>query len=311
MKVSTKNSQKLYKDFDVINIDYLKTWIEKNYIKEEIVEELLKYWDSRLSNPRDVLYENYIDYYLFYESVNSGIALSFIYDYKKNKTMHKYGILTSSIQKIISEIKKNTIQKKENEKFIYKYHDFEFEVWNQKVNYDKNSFLLCVVYPVQVDISKTLKRIENVFMKFYLTDILHPDLRFLSIFEKINNEMMVDIRQTQEKKIPITFSYLKFEKLNRYISLAGGILVSEIFKGLKENVLERLEKGDKWYVINPREYLLVSLNCREEELKKKYKRMNVKIKGLMLKYKIKFTTILDPIEDMNHIWDKISIKEEV
>ena len=66
-------SQPIYADFHKIDLGYLRDLLEKNKVPEKVARKLLDYWEMRITEERDPLYSSYFEYYLFFESINSGI----------------------------------------------------------------------------------------------------------------------------------------------------------------------------------------------------------------------------------------------
>ena len=54
----------LYNDFHKINLGYLTDLVEKDEISKELANLALNAWQKRLSNPKDPIFRNYIDYFI-------------------------------------------------------------------------------------------------------------------------------------------------------------------------------------------------------------------------------------------------------
>ena len=107
-----------------------------------------------------------------------------------------------------------------------------------------------------------------------------------------------------EKK-PVTFTVFRFENFQKYIELAGEYFGREIISELVKQITTKLKQDDTCYVIAPREYLIVSVNCEKSILEKRFHREIFQIKSLILNYDVKFTTRRLPINDLSLIWNEI------
>ena len=89
------------KIFHRIDLSYLENLVSDGKISTEISEKLLNYWGSRLREPEDPLFSSYFEYYLFFESVNSGMLTAFVFDATNSIVRHQYGIMANAIVDIL------------------------------------------------------------------------------------------------------------------------------------------------------------------------------------------------------------------
>ncbi len=304
-------SQPIYADFHKIDLGYLRDLLEKNKVSEKVARKLLDYWEMRITEERDPLYSSYFEYYLFFESINSGILSAFVYDLGHQQVKHQYGVLAATTVQILQSIREQDTQKflakiEQGYIDIFDYQGEKLSLYLKSIEFGKRTYVIGILYPLNLKINDKLERLVSVFQRYYLPDVFQPDHRFLPLFHELNQAVMSEVTEPLEKKQPVTFTYFKFESFRKYIDLAGEHFASEIVGGLVEQLTTRLKKQDYCYVLNPREYLIVSLNCDKEIIQKRYHRALFQIKSLLLSYQVNYTTKTSPIEDLTSIWHEIA-----
>lgn len=300
MKIQTQ-----YRNFHEISIDYLKKIIQTQSVPEPVLAKLLQYWESRLSNKEDPLFNDYFEYYLFFEFINSGILCSIIYDEKRKQIQHQYGILSDAISDILEKV--NAISKRKQNRFIYPYihNDHEFSMWLKRITSFDKSYLLVSIFPKNLNIEKRLDRFERVFVRYYIPDSLRPEKRFYHYFSNLKNKLIPDMNKFLIKKEPVTFTYFKFQSFNKYIYIGGESLGAELITGLAYQLTSRLKSGDRCYILNPREYLIVSFNCEKDIMEKRFNKLIFQVNSLILNYNVNYFTCRKKIDDIADYWSEI------
>ena len=299
----------LYGNFHQISLDYLHDIHKTKSLSSGLLEKLLNYWELRLSDQRDPLYYYYFEYYLFFESINSGIVCSFIFNEQNNRIMHQYGVLTSSIPDIIKRLKEQIQNDSSAQPDLeYKTSDDTLSLWFKRIRFRDGNFILAALFPANVNIHARLTRMEKVFVRFYLPDSLHPENRFHDFFSRINEQIVPQISPFLEEGKPVTFTYFKFERFQKFVTIGGESFAAELITGLAYELTSHLKKSDRCYVLNPREYLIISTNCEKEIMQKRFHRMIFQVKSLILNYKVRYTTWRIPIEDVALHWKDIVVE---
>jgi len=108
------------------------------------------------------------------------------------------------------------------------------------------------------------------------------------------------------QKQPVTFSYLYFESLTKYVSQAGESFARELLEELKRDVHRILKDTDRSIILSTREILIVSVNCEQEIMKKRFAGAYFHAKSLLLAFQIHFHTISTPVTDLYALWSDIT-----
>jgi len=297
-----------YREFHKPNLDYLYALVSEAKIPLAMAENLLDYWEMRLSDSRDSLYHEYFEYYLFFESMNAGILSLFIYDKFNSRVLHQYGVLSSTIPDLIQEIETSSPGYGKLLEKTFDYKEGKYLFGRIDIEYEGKEYILGMVYPPRLFAEKKLHRLEKVFIRYYLPEALRPDTRFLNFYSSLNDFVMELVNPVLREKRPVTFTYFKFEEFRKYTKLTGESFATELVNSLAEEIKNHLKSEDMIYIINPREYLIVSLNCEAEIMKSRFHRMIFQIKSLILNYNVRFTTWKVPVDDLSTIWNDIAVQ---
>ena len=289
--MAERKAEPRYDKFHDINLDYLRETVNSGKVSIKKIEKLLDYWKAKITNSKDLLYHNYFEYYLFFESI-------------------QYGIISSAVIEIIERVESRNIKdyllsKKNGLSEEFDFQGDQLRTWLCAVEFGNTIYLIGVIYPSGLNINKNLQRFENVFKHFYLPNIFEPDLRILPLFIEVNKDIVKKIEKYLRYKKPVTFTVFQFEDFNKYIKLAGEHFGREIISTLVKQITDKLKQDDTYYVLSPREYLIVSVNCEKSILEQRFHRETFKIKSLLLNYEVKFTTRRLPINDLSLIWNEI------
>jgi len=312
--VNEQETIRLYTNFQKADFSYLKKLFNEDKISENICEKLLSYWDERISNKKDQLYLNYFDYYLFFEFIQCAVIGAFFYDLSEKKIFHQYGILNDIKSEVLKTIKKQTdFENSENEDIDetidFLYHSETFSCKIKKISSLEKDYILITLFPKALEIKENLQRLERVFLRYYLPDSFKPDERFYPLFNNMNDVILKKINPVLEDEKPVTFSYYKFENFEKYMEFGGEFFSRQLISEIQKEFLSRMKTKDTCFILSPREYLIVSLDCEMDDIKDRFSKLAFKIKNLILAYKVKYSTFFDSMEDLSEIWSQISIRK--
>lgn len=294
-----------YTEFHKIDLSYLKKLLSKKQIVAQRAQKLIDYYNSRLSDNNDPLYTEYFDYFLFFESIKSAVLSAFAYEIKKDKILNQFGIMDNAIPDIIKTITQNTDQVESGKVSEFTFRNEKFSLWFKEATFEQDAFLIVILFPRKAVSQSSIERIYNVFLRYYIPDIFKPDNRFLSFFDDTNERIMAQMMQSLAVNKPVTISYFKFQPLGKFLVLAGEHYATDVVNGLVEILTSRLKKDDQCYVLNPREYIVVSNNCESEIMQKRFHKMIFEVKSLFLDYEVKMTTIREPFNSLSDIWQDL------
>lgn len=299
----------LYENFHERDLSYLKNLLSTAQINPNLAKNLIEYWEMRLDDPRDSIYHDYFEYYLFFECLNAGIIMVFIYDKNTKKVLHQYGILLGAITEIIRLTEEELKQEDGNipEYVPFFFQNQSFQLWRKYIVFQQNELYLCALMPSALRPTNRLKRLQSVFLRYYLPESLKSDLRFLDSYFHINKEICQSIAPVLREARPVTFTYFRFEDFSKYIALGGENFANSIVRTLNQEITSRLKHEDRAYILSPRDYLVVSLNCEKELMEKRFHRMMFQIQTLILSYRVRYSTYNSPIVDLTPIWKDIAI----
>ncbi|MDH5719050.1 MAG: hypothetical protein OEZ13_00365 [Spirochaetia bacterium] len=312
--MSDSQKEILHADFQKADFKYLIRLQRENKLSQEICERLLDYYKSRISNKSDKIYTNYFEYYLFFEFINSAVIGAFFYGIEEKDVFLQYGILNDVKSEILKTLKKKVNfvaeEKKEiDETLDFLYHSENFACRLKKVTSLEKEYVLIVLYPKALDIRDRLERLERVFLRYYLPDTFKADKRFSPLFEDVNKTILEKINPALENDQPVTFSFYKFENFEKYMEFGGEFFSRQLIGEIQKEFISRMKATDKCFILSPREYLIVSVNCEIDDIKDRFSKMAFKAKSLILAYKVKYSTFFEPIEHLSEKWKQISIQK--
>ncbi|MCS6983930.1 MAG: hypothetical protein NZM25_02230 [Leptospiraceae bacterium] len=296
-------------EFDQIDFSYLEALVTKYQLSPALAQNLVNYWEMRIKDPRDSIYHHYFEYYLFFESIQSGIILVFIYEKHTKKVLHQYGILVGAIPEIIRQTQEEIDDGSISETQSFFFHEHHFQLWRRFIRYHDHELYLCAVLPPGPLNRDKLHRLYKIFLRYYLPESLYPDRRFLEFFPSLNQEICEKTAPALQSGRAVTFTYFRFEDLNKYIVLGGESFGEFLVNGIRDEITARLKHEDSIYILSPRDYLIVSLNCEKEIMERRFYRMIFQLRSLILSYRVKYTTYKAPIRDLTFAWKDIAILE--
>lgn len=312
-------SKQSYRHFHNFNLEYLKEMVQENTISLELTEQLLQYWQKRLSDADDPIYSNFFEYYLFFESLQCGIlsaTLLHTFDYH---VVHQYGILNAAMEKVVKRITQVSQEHKDEgkefqlkEKFIFE--DNFFNLWMRSFVFQSHEYVLAVLYPTHISIDKPLARIQDMFYRFYLPDTIGQDIRFLPVFEKYSRHITelchasFQKQNTREQK-NVTFAFLRFKDYKKYLEHIGENYSKLILNDLQDFLEAKLDKtkGDLLVTFSTQEFLLVFFEQEYENVKAIFQHLPIRVKNMLLPYKIKVSSFNAPFHSFTSVWQEIKL----
>lgn len=298
------DKQGIYRDFHKIDLAHLTALLREGSIEPQIVENLIGYWQKRLDDKNDAIYSRYIEYYLFFESLRALFLAVFIFDMKTGVSGHSYGIYPALGPAIHTAIS-GTLQ---NESGVV---DFElsgksYALHYLRSGYQEQEFAIAALGLKDQPIAENLKRLKYVFERFYLPSSFSTDSRVGLLFTETTNLIAEMINPALARKEPVTFTYLYFESLTKYVGLAGENFAQGLLHELQKDVHRVLKDTDRSLILSTREILIVSLNCEEDVMKKRFAGAYFHAKSLLLSFQVNFHTIRTPVVDIHLLWDAIT-----
>ncbi|HRP68843.1 MAG TPA: hypothetical protein PLY93_04870 [Turneriella sp.] len=294
----------LYIDFHKLELSHLKTLVDENKIDTALVDNLLKYWQRRLDDKKDAIYSRYIEYYLFFESIKALFFAVFIFDMKNGGTRHSYGIFPVLAPLIYSAI--NSAAKEKSGVLDFDHNGMKYALYFTHSGYHEQEYAVAALALKGTSIDDNLKRLIYVFERYYMPLSFSRDERTSFLFTNTANEIQNLTEKTLKAKKPVTFTYLYFESLTKYVSQSGESFARELLDELRADVHRILKDIDHSFVLSTREMLVVSLNCETEAMQKRFTNQIFRAKGLLLAVQLKFYTVQEPISDLNLLWNDIT-----
>lgn len=294
----------LHRDFHKIDLAHLKELVEAGKIDPQLVDSLIVYWKKRLSDKSDAIYSRYMEYYLFFESLRALFLAVFIFDMKSGQVEHSYGIfptLSSSIFATISGRSKNSAGVVD-----FDYKGLPYALHFLHSGYHEQEYTIAALAIKDNAISENMMRLKYVFERFYLPSSFSKDNRIGALFTETANVIAEMSNPTLSRKQPVTFTYLYFESLTKYVGLAGENFAKGLIEELKEDVYRILKDTDRIVILSTREMLIISLNCEKDILQKRFASTYFHAKSLLLSFKAHFHTVHQPIIDLHSMWDEIT-----
>lgn len=296
-------SNLLYADFHMIDLSHIRDLLKTGRLSPRLTEKLLSYWELRLQDSRDPIFHEYIEYYIFFESVRAGILNVLFFDISTGKIMHNYGIFSSAGPGILRHI---TATPNLPEISRYVILEESYNLWIEKVDYLKKQYIIAAVFPEGHEIREHMRRMSLVFRRYYLPGVFENDDRYNNAFSHAEEEILKKIKPVLQMGQPVTFSRFVFEPLEKYVKLAGENFAQELVNELYMEITEKLKHDDKCYVLSPREYVIVSVNCEKEIMEKRFYRAAFHSKSLLLSYKSDFLEFRKPVADLSVVWQNLN-----
>ncbi len=295
----------LYRDFHNIDLTHMKAMVSENRIDGQVARSLLAYWQRRIEDSNDAIYSRYMEYYLFFEALRALFLSVFVYDMKTGTVGHSYGIFPALSPAVYAAI--TAVPSQEDAGVI----DFEHNGRNYALHflrsgYHEQDYTIAALALKDVAIIENLRRLKYVFERFYLPSGFSRDERVVPLFTHTESMITGWINPTLAKKQPVTFTYLYFESLTKYVGLTGEYFAQELIDELQKDVHRVLKEPDRSVVLSTREILIVSLNCEEEVMRKRFANAYFHAKSLLLAYQVNFCTISSPVVELHSLWDSIT-----
>lgn len=297
-------NQGIYRDFHKIDLTHLTTLLRAGRIDAQVAENLIQYWEKRLGDKNDAIYSRYIEYYLFFESLRALFLAVFIFDMKTGISGHSYGIYPALGPAIHSAISVGL--RTESGVVDFELSGKHYALHYLRSGYQEQEYAIAALGLKDHPIEENLKRLKYVFERFYLPSSFSADNRVALLFTDTVNLITDMINPALARKEPVTFSYLYFESLTKYVGLAGENFAQGLLEELQKDVHRVLKDTDRSLILSTREILIVSLNCEENVMKKRFAGAYFHAKSLLLSFQVNFHTIRTPVVDVNLLWDEIT-----
>ncbi|HMV34530.1 MAG TPA: hypothetical protein PKM44_01735 [Turneriella sp.] len=294
----------LYRDFHRIDLSHLRQLAQEKKIESGIAQNLLAYWQRRLDDKNDAIYFRYMEYYLFFESLRALFLAVFIFDMKNGMARHSYGIFPALSPAIFQSISTGLNSDAGAVSFEHGGHDYSLHYIRS--GYHDQEYTIAALALKDVAIEDNLKRMKYVFERYYLPSSFSRDERIGNLFPEVQNLIKEWVNPALAEKQPVTFTYLYFESLTKYVGLAGEHFAQDLIRELKQDVHRVLKDTDRSIILSTREILIVSVNCEEEIMRKRFANAYFHAKSLLLAYQVNFFCIKEPVADMHSLWDQVS-----
>jgi hypothetical protein len=294
----------LYRDFHRIDLSHLRRLAQEKKIESSLVQNLLAYWQRRLDDKNDAMYFRYMEYYLFFESLRALFLAVFIFDMKNGMARHSYGIFPALSPAIFESISAGL--NADAGVINFEHNGHEYALHYIRSGYHDQEYTIAALALKDIGIEDNLRRMKYVFERYYLPSSFSRDERIGSLFPAAEKLIREWINPALAEKQPVTFTYLYFESLAKYVGLAGEHFARDLLRELKQDVHRILKDTDRSLVLSTREILIVSLNCEEEIMRKRFARAYFHAKSLLLAYQANFFCVREPITDLHSIWDQVS-----
>lgn len=294
----------LYRDFHHIDLSHLRQLVQEKKVESNIVQNLLAYWQRRLDDKNDAVYSQYMEYYLFFESLRALFLAVFIFDMKNAMTRHSYGIFPALSPAIFESI--STGLNADTGVMNFEHNGHEYALHYIRSGYHDQEYTIAALALKDIAIEDNLRRMQYVFERYYLPSSFSRDERVGNLFPAVEKLVTEWIRLPLADGQPVTFTYLYFESLTKYVGLAGEHFAQDLLRELKQAVHRILKDTDRSLVLSTREILILSVNCEEEIMRKRFAHAYFYAKSLLLAYQANFFCVREPITDLHSIWDQIS-----
>lgn len=297
-------SKGLYRDFHNIDLSHLKELVRDSKIDVSVAQNLLAYWQRRLADENDAIYSRYMEYYLFFESLRALFLAVFIFDMKTGTARHSYGIFPALSTAIFSAVSGELGS--ESGSLAFEHNGHEYALHHIRSSYHDQEYTIAALALKGSASDASLRRMKYVFGRFYMPSSFSRDERIGSLFPATAELLSGWITPVLAQGTPVTFTYLYFESLSKYVGLAGEHFARDLIEELQRDVHRVLKDTDRSLVLSTREILIVSLNCEEDVLRKRFAGAYFHAKSLLLAYQANFCCVREPQADLNSLWDNIT-----
>lgn len=296
--------QDLYRDFHKIDLAHLKELVTGGKLDPALADLLLSYWRKRLDDKNDAVYSRYMEYYLFFESLRALFLAVFIFDMKSGNVAHSYGIfptLSAAIYEAITGGGKAAAGELD-----FDHNGRRYALHFLHSGYREQEYTIAALAIKDNVITENIHRLKYVFERFYLPSSFSRDNRIGVLFTETENVIAEIVNPALAQKMPVTFTYLYFESMTKYVGLAGENFAKGLIEELKNDVYRVLKDTDRIFILSTREMLIISVNCEKDVLEKRLASTYFHAKSLLLAFKAHYHTVYAPILDMHMLWDDIT-----
>ncbi len=297
-------SKALYKDFHRVDLEHLREQINSGRIDNAVAEKFLEYWQRRLSDSKDALYSHYIEYYLFFESLRALFFAVFLFEGKEGMIRHTYGIYPTLGSAIWAALVKEEIS--QDASVSFEHGGQSYVLHRIHSGFHDQEYTIAALSFKGVEATESLARMKYVFERYYMPSSFAKDDSVGLLFPATVELVKWWVEKPLEKNIPVTFTYLYFESMSKYVSLAGSHFANELLSELQTDIHRLMKDTDRSIILSTREFLIVSINCDEEVLKKRFRKAFFQAKGLILSYSIRFHCVRELPLDFFALWNQIT-----
>lgn len=274
-------------------------------VKEEKVDmgfarTLLEYWRERLDNPSDSIRSDFIEYVLFWESICYGLVSATFVDAQERVIGRHFGIFPEERAHEMALQQIDFPELAKEGKVLLGEQDLYYRFFTRTGSGSECSVLVTSVHPPEHEHMVRLKRVLASFVFQHCVERL-PHTH--NLYAHLKTEIKRVISESSAESV--TFAYLRLENLRKYLTLGGDYFGYEILHSTLTQIYANTSREDICYVIQPGQYLIVCPGKSEEELKEKFRKIDIKIKSLLLSYQIHYFSTSIPLDDVDIIWDKL------
>jgi len=283
----------------------LKTLLREQKIGKKFASILLAYWQTRINdidtNAQDKLFESFI----LANSVSACLAGVYIFEANTESLYYEFGPEELNLRNTITGLLPQAIFTDENSPSM----EIEIEQEILHVNFtairtEEIDFTLVVVSPVETYLAKTVVKLENIINNYFLSSVVSKNTQLIDFFKMTSADI---IKQTEgiPDSEPITFIYLEFEKLKKFVEIGGDYFAVDLVQEIKNKVLDVFEEDSLIYALTLRNYLVVVPSINKDDAMAIFKQITFQIKNVLFSRKVKYFTAFSPITNLDHIWQEL------
>jgi len=154
--------------------------------------------------------------------------------------------------------------------------------------------------------SETWDHLEEILTEYICHSGKTPTKQLVDFFEKVSAQL-IEITNKMEKDARVSFAFLDFESMRKYVQVGGDFFAKEIVQAVKDTIA-KFGEDVHCFPVSLNRYLVMVPEVESEELLEKFRSTSFYFRQVLLSYKVKLFTASVPITSMFEIWKEIMIR---
>lgn len=321
MKTQSQAKKPDFRDSLDAGLVSLEKAVAAGKLSRQRASRLVRYWNWRVTDNQDPLYNNFYDLHLFQALVQGNCLLAFLVHPRDLKVLTWFGIEAWLMTELTGDIREKVMEIPRSHEGVWLEKSVPdekqpWQVWVRRLSMVRNyqvsltrpdnhsEFLLFQVYYDRSGRQESIANISGLYENYYLIRSFGAEQNFADLTSFIDEELRRLIRANRQARGDIVITIFQFQPFREFFRVAGEHFAREVMAEIKQMITGLLKSEDLFFAVSPRVYMVVSPDCTEEVMRQRFKGIFFQIKSIILEYKTVFLKANQP-EDLEEIWPRL------